>query len=199
MPDSLAEFKRLLSEFRGLSVWALGGGLAVPFAAHLAELSPPWPPAIVGVTAVVELLALVFVFQFLRTAPKKRVNAILIGGAVVLAFTAFTYFALFSYFTYTTPGKKVRMVKGFVCTSVAAKVYADKCPDLGMDELNEAEYEAERLWTRPSILVARLALMAFWLLAFLGLSVILGSFLTFQMRAGRMRTGPAKTRHLKAH
>jgi hypothetical protein len=182
MPDSLAEFKRLLSEFRGLSTWAVGGSLAVPFAAQLAQLSPPWPPAIVGVTAIVELLALVFVFQFLKTASRKRINSVLTTGALVLVIAALAYLALFSYFTYTTPGNKVRLVKGFVCTSMAAKVYKNDCPDLGMDQLNEAEYEAERLWTHSSILIARLGLTVSWLINFLALSAILGSFLVYQMR-----------------
>jgi hypothetical protein len=126
----------------------------------------------------------VFVFQFLRTASRKRINTVLIAGAVLLVGSTLVYFSLFSYFTYTTPGKKVRMVKGFVCTPMAAKVYKDACPDLGMDELNQAEYEAERLWTRSSILIARLGLTAFWLLTFLALSVILGSFLVYQLRSG---------------
>src|SRR5689334_20104803 len=57
--DALSDFKALLHDFRGVSLWAVGGGLAVPFAAALADLAPPWPPGIVGVTAVVELLTLV--------------------------------------------------------------------------------------------------------------------------------------------
>jgi hypothetical protein len=195
MTDPLAEFKWLLSEFRGLSLWALGGGLAVPFAAQLAELSPPWPPAVVGVTAVAELVALVFVFQFLKTASKRRTGIVLGCGAVVLGLATLAYLALFSYFTYTTPGKSVRLVKGFVCTAEAAQVYREKCPDLGMDELNEAEYEAERLWTRRSILIARLSLTTTWLISFLALSTILGSFLTYQRRAGSRRRA---TVHLPA-
>src|SRR5580658_5550382 len=46
MQPGLVGFKELLKEFRGLSIWAVGGSVAVPFAAALVSLSPPWPPAI---------------------------------------------------------------------------------------------------------------------------------------------------------
>ena len=73
----LKGFKELLEEFKGLSVWAVGGSIAVPFAAALASLSPPWPPAIVLVTAVAELVALIYVYQFLKSAKRKNINRIL--------------------------------------------------------------------------------------------------------------------------
>jgi membrane protein implicated in regulation of membrane protease activity len=74
MASGLAGFKDLLKEFRGLSAWAVGAGVAVPFAAALASLSPPWPPGVVIVTAIVELVALVLVYQFLKSARRRTIN-----------------------------------------------------------------------------------------------------------------------------
>jgi hypothetical protein len=71
-------------------------------------------------------------------------------------------------------------------------VFKDKCPDLGLDELRGAEYEAERLWTRRSLTFARTALVLLWSLAFMALSAALGSFLVFQSRP-RGAGSPAKT------
>ena len=185
--DALSDFKALLHDFRGVSLWAVGGGLAVPFAASLADLAPPWPPGIVGVTAVVELLTLVFVYQFFQFAGKARINRALLSSAVLLIALGVAYFVLFSLFTYTTQPKKLLLVKGFICTPEAAAVYKGKCPLLGFDEVKEAEYEPERLWTQGSLAASRVVLSAVWLGSFLALSAVLGSFLVYQRRIGRRR------------
>ncbi len=194
--DSLSDFKALLHDFRGISLWAVGGGLAVPFAASLAELAPPWPPGIVGVTAVVELLTLVFVYQFLRFVGRRRINRALLSSAALLIALGASYFVLFSLLTYTTQPKKVLLVKGFVCTPEAAAVYKNKCPLLGFDEVKEAEYEPERLWTEGSLAASRLTLSAAWLGSFLALSAVLGTFLVYQRRIGNRHSGPAAKREI---
>ena len=112
MQPGLVGFKELLKEFRGLSVWAVGGSVAVPFAAALASLSPPWPPAIVLVTAIAELVALIYVYQFLKSARRKSVNRILaISGLLLFLFGA-AYLAAVSLYTYEVPTTKQRFVKG---------------------------------------------------------------------------------------
>ena len=181
MQPGLVGFKELLKEFRGLSVWAVGGSVAVPFAAALASLSPPWPPAIVLVTAIAELVALIYVYQFLKSARRKSVNRILaISGLLLFLFGA-AYLAAVSLYTYEVPTTKQRFVKGYVCTSDASAVFKDKCPDLGLDELKTAEYDADRLWTARSIAATRMSIVGLWLAAFVALSVLVGSFLVYQM------------------
>lgn len=190
MESGLAGFKDLLKEFRGLSVWAVGAGVAVPFAAALASLSPPWPPGVVMVTAIVELVALVFVYQFLKSARRRTINWVLSVSAVVLAIVGITYLVALSLYTYETPMTKERWVKGFDCTRDARAVFKDKCPDLGLDELKSAEYEAERLWTARSVAIVRTSLVALWALAFMALSVLLGSFIVYQSRGGKTTKPP---------
>lgn len=41
------EFIDVIKNFRLLSVIAIGTGGIVPFAAYLANLSPPWPPNVI--------------------------------------------------------------------------------------------------------------------------------------------------------
>jgi ABC-type xylose transport system permease subunit len=182
MPSGLDDFKLLLKEYRGLSVWAVGGSLVVPFAAKLADLSPPWPPGIVPVTAVVQLLALVLVFQFFKTAKRRIINWVLLLSIAIFAVTSVIYLSAVSYCTYEVPTTKARYVKGYECTHEAQLVFKSQCPDLGLDELGTAEYEAERLWTRKSIAVIRTALVMIWSLVFVALSFSLGGFLCYQMR-----------------
>src|SRR5262249_42069341 len=100
MDSGLAGFKDLLKEFRGLSAWTVGAGVAVPFAAALASLAPPWPPGVVLVTAVVELVALVFVYQFLKLARRRTINWVLSISAAVLVPAGIAYLVGLSLYTY---------------------------------------------------------------------------------------------------
>lgn len=194
MQPGLVGFKELLQEFRGLSLWAVGGSVAVPFAAALASLSPPWPPSIVLVTAVAELVALIYVYQFLKQAKRKSINTILAVSGLVLVVLGTVYLVAISLYTYEVPTTKERFVKGYQCTSDASAVFKEKCPDLGLDELKTAEYDADRLWTPRSIAVTRLSIVGFWLAAFVALSVLVGSFLVYQMQVPAVRRKAAVSR-----
>ncbi len=187
MQPGLVGFKDLLREFRGLSSWAVGGSMAVPFAAALASLSPPWPPAIVLLTAIAELVALIYVYQFLKTARRQTVNRILVLSGLLLAVFGAVYLVAVSLYTYQVPISSERFVKGYQCTPDAAAVFRDKCPDLGLDELKTAEYDADRLWTARSIAVTRIAIVALWLASFIALSVLVGGFLVYQMGESRVK------------
>ena len=68
------------------------------------------------------------------------------------------------------PTTKERFVKGDVCTQQALLVHGAACPDLGIDELRDAEYEAERLWTNQSIARVRMGLVSLWCLVFSALA-----------------------------
>ena len=182
MQSGLVGFKELLKEFRGLSIWAVGGSVAVPFAAALVSLSPPWPPAIILVTAIAELVALIYVYQFLKSGRRKSINRILAASGLMLALLGAVYLTAMSLYTFQVPTTKQRFVKGYECTPEASAVFKGKCPDLGLDELKTAEYNADRLWTARSIAATRMAIVALWLASFLALSVLVGSFLVYQMQ-----------------
>ncbi len=182
MARGIDDFKRLLEEFRGLSTWSVGGAVAVPFAAALVDLSPPWPKGAVLVTAIVELLVLALVFQFLRNARKSLINWTMVASLLVLAVVSPIYLLQLSLYTYEVPTTKERFVKGYECTTDAKQNYPDLCPDLGLDELRDSEYKAELLWTRQSVATVRVRLMMLWAAAFVALSAALGSFLVYQLR-----------------
>jgi asparagine N-glycosylation enzyme membrane subunit Stt3 len=179
------DFKGLLKEYRGLFTWAAGSAAAVPFAAKLVDLSPPWPKGVVLVTAVVELLVLALVFQFLRTARKRAINWTMTSSVLVLAVVSTVYLLQLSLYTYEVPTTGERYVKGDECTPAAQKVFAEQCPDLGLDELRTAEYAAERLWTRRSVASIRVRLVLLWAASFVALSTALGSFMVYQLRSRR--------------
>ena len=185
MARGIDDFKRLLAEFRGLSTWAVGSAVTVPFAAALVDLSPPWPKGAVLATAIVELIVLALVFQFLRRSRKGLINGTLAASVLGLAVVSPIYLLQLSLYSYEVPTTRERFVKGDECTPAAKKVFADRCPDLGLDELKTAEYTAERLWTRRSVATVRVRLVLLWAAAFAALSAALGSFLVYQLRAPR--------------
>ncbi|MCA1621496.1 MAG: hypothetical protein LC795_19930 [Acidobacteria bacterium] len=201
MASGLDDFKLLLKEFRGLSQWAVvGGSVVVPFAAYLASLSPPWPTGIVPVTAIVELVALMLVFQFYHDSSRRVINRVLLASVAVFALTGVVYLGSVSYFTYEVPTTKERFVKGYECTADARLVFKERCPDLGIDELSTAEYKAERLWTRKSIAVTRTSLALLWAVVFVGLSFAVGSFLCYQMRTKKGgRSRPVGTKAVESN
>jgi hypothetical protein len=185
MESGLAGFKQLLREFKGISAWMIGGGLVVPFAAERASLSPPWPSGIVLLTAISELVVLMLVYQFLKSAKRRTINIVLVISAIVLATIGTVYVTMASLYIYEVPTTKERFVKGYLCTPEAATVFAQKCPDLGLTELSTANFEAEALWTRSSIAKVRIALVANWVSAFVALAVFMGSFIVYQVQVGK--------------
>jgi len=182
---ALRQFEELWRNFRGLSTTALGSSVAAPFAVALIHLSPPWPRGILPLTALVEFLILVAVFQLLPRVSRKLAGRFIVFGLTSLFAISTIYLLAFSRFTFEGPTKHETYVKGYNCTVNAALVYGARCPDLGLDELRTAEYEAERLWTRDSIAVVRTALVVLWLMAFVFLSIVLGTFLVYQTRRTR--------------
>jgi asparagine N-glycosylation enzyme membrane subunit Stt3 len=184
MASGMVFFKRLLTEFRGLSVGTAGSAVAVPFAAALIDLSPPWPRGVVLATAVVELVALVLVCQFFKSAKRRTINRALLIGTLVLALVSTAYLTMLSLYTYQVPTTGERFVKGYDCTPEAVAVLKERpCSSLRLDDLQTVEYKAEWLWTGRSIALIRMTLVLLWFLVFASLSLVLGSFLVYQMQA----------------
>jgi hypothetical protein len=183
-PVGMQGFWRLLKDVRHLLVWAVGSA-TIPIVAGFASLYPPWPPAIVQVTALLQVVTLILVYQYLRLSSVKVINRTLFAGAVILCLVSTLYLVALSQFTFTEPISKLRFVKGFVCTKDALALYANLCPWLGDDQLREAEWESARMWTPWSITAVRVALVLLWSTSFVALSSVLGSFIVHQSNARR--------------
>lgn len=159
--------------------WA-GACAAVPFAAYFASLSPPWPAGIVVATSIATLAAVWFVYRLMRPATGRRANVVLFVTALGIAQLGIAYVVLHSRYTFEIPATKQRAPKGFVCTFAAKLVHGDKCPDLGMPELEAANYWPASLWTFESINVVRVNLAVLWSLDFAALSVLAGTLAALQ-------------------
>ncbi len=150
------------------SLAALGALLFVTFV-----LAPPWPPYSGPVSAM--LLITAIAFPLFSGTPRSRAG----DGASrfpkpvigMLGLLAILYLLLSSLFVYDVPTTRQHAVKGFICTPEAKLIHGDKCPFLGLEELSDASYEAELLWTQGSIAAVKTALVLVWVgsIACLGL------------------------------
>lgn len=170
------EFRKILSKFGELSAWA-SAGAATSFIALFLGVAPPWPTGAAGITAVIQLVALILAFQLLRRARRRTVNRVLVASVVLLAILSMLYLTTFSLLTFETPRHHYVRAKGLVCTPEAKILYADICPWLDADQLIRAEWEARRLWTLQSITAVRVGLLTVWAAAFATLTTAIGAFL----------------------
>jgi hypothetical protein len=178
----LDEFKQLLKEYRGLSLWAAGGSVVFPFVASFIAIIPPWPTGLNVITCVFQLLALIFVYQRYSSSPKS----IITRNVTILFWVCFVlilvYIVLFSMFTIYVPIAKRSIVVGFKCLPSAEAVFGDKCPYLDLEDLAGVAFDEFQLWTKLSISIIRSALICVWFLFFICLSALIGKFLVYQMR-----------------
>ncbi len=177
----LEEFKRVLSEYRNLSLWAAGTSVIFPFIASFLSVIPPWPAGLNVITSVMQLGALIVAYQTFRNSA-RYVNRNVklwaaIGFAVVLA-----YMIMFTLFTVYVPPASRSIVVGFECSADAQRLYGQKCPFLGLEELSAAAFDEFLLWTKLSIAVTRTLLIALWFAIFICLAFLIGQFLVYQMK-----------------
>ena len=186
------DFLRVLSNYRSLSITAVGSGAAVPFVAYLAHLAPPWPPGIMLATAVGELVSIILAFQLTYQASRRKVTrAMILLSIVWLCFSAM-YVTLFGTFTYTTKPTEERMIAGFICLPDISQIksYKSNCPLLSDEELSNGKYDPENFWEPWTIIFTKLALCSAWMAAFIALSGLVGAFISFQSRVPS-RNAPA--------
>jgi hypothetical protein len=176
--SGLGEFRDVISDYKTVGPWAIGGAVFVPLVDYVVKIGPPWPPGLAIITAVAEFLVLLAAFHFGFRSGYKRVSWRIIVGVVVLVFFFGPYLYLSSSFVYSFDNE--RMVKGFV---VRPDVKPLITPDYTADDaLADSEYRAETVWTRGSITSMRLILLALWLVGFCGLSLAIASFVIYQRR-----------------
>jgi hypothetical protein len=173
------EFREIAKRFKSLSVATVGAGGTVPFVAYLAGVAPPWPPGVLGLTALSQLVCLILAFQFSRDRPKQAIDRSMVVIISILAIFSVIYLTIFAIFTFSTPDNTGRELKGLICQDIISRMYAS-CPFLGIDVLQLAEYHAPYLWKEWSIAAIGVILVGSWLISFSCLSGFVGIFLVYQ-------------------
>lgn len=179
------DFLEVLKKFKTLSITALGGGAAVPYFAYVAKIAPPWPPGIMLLTSLTELICIIVTFQFLRTKGRRVINKVVGITVILLLVTSVVYLTTFAIFTYVPPHTSVRSVKGFICRTDILRLYADQCPLVGLDVLSDAQWTAENIWREWSVGIMKVVISSLWLLSFILLTGAIGSFIVYQTKIKR--------------
>jgi hypothetical protein len=178
--SGLDDFRSYFSQFIGLIVGGTAA-TALVLVTALIDLAPPWPPAVVQVTGVVQLVALIFVFQVMKTAGKARINRTMLRSVALLAVFLTAYLAAHSLLVFQMPDGSLGL-RGLWCTANAYAVYEGSCPLLTRDEIADAEFTAGRLWTPLGLTAARMTMLLCWIGVFANLVFLIGSFAVYQRR-----------------
>ena len=158
-----------------LKVLGIGAAFAtLPLFVSLAELQPPWPPAIGHVSAALVLMASLVVWEWTRRSKIRHRRRWILSGIALTLVGLLSYLLLYSIFIEPMP-QGGRVVRGYQCSARALEVYRDLCPDLPREALQDAEWESLVLWTRSSVTIARMGLAVSWLVWTAGLIACLGA------------------------
>lgn len=150
---------------------------AVPLVAALTDLAPPWPDRIGYVSTAIILLGSAVAWEACRRQRMGRRRMWTSLGAGLTVAGLLGYLVLYSLFVEPAPGSSLRVVRGYACTAEAQMVYKEACPNLPRDALRDAEWESVMLWTRSSVTVVRIALLASWLVFTAGLTATVAAIL----------------------
>jgi hypothetical protein len=189
----LDDFKRLLEEFRGLSMWAAGGSVVLPFIASFIAIIPPWPAGLNVMTSIFQLVALIVVYQAYSGVKRATITRNIGILAAALFVIILAYMILFSVLTIYVPQGQRSIVVGYECLQSAKTVFGDKCPFLDLEDLASVAYDEFLLWTRLSIGISRILLIALWFLFFICLAALIGKFLVYQMKRKVPEARPVKS------
>jgi len=184
--NGIEEFKEVMADFRGVTSLVAKGAVAAPFADIILRqfdtgVGPPWPPGVLIITSVAELLILIVVFNFFFKAKAKTLDRLMITALAALCVTFVGYLLLFSHFTEPHPKTHKLLVLGYEPVSEDMRqAFAEGYTDA--QALEENEYTPAKIWTERSITIVRVTILLAWLVAFLSLSAFIGLFVMAQRR-----------------
>lgn len=178
--SGLTDFRRFFTSFVGL----IGAGVATTalvLVIALVGIAPPWPVAIVQVTAIAQLVALIFVFQRLEKSGRTKIDTKMRNNLIFLIILALLYLTAHSLLVFAMPNGDLG-VRGVFCSQNALRLFSDSCPFLERTQISTAEFEADRLWTPIGLAVSRIGLLVAWVGAFACLVNVVAAFVVFQRR-----------------
>jgi hypothetical protein len=177
---ALTEFKAVLSDFRQLGSVALKGAVAAPLADLWLNLGPPPAKTVAVLTAFMEFVVVMWVFQFWRTTRERKLNVRMKTALVVFCLGLTVSLILSERFTVSPGPGRDRVLQGLVLRpDVAPLISSAYSPE---DALRDQAYDPDRVWTRGSIVLARAVFTVIWVISFCSLAVYLTVFVMLQRR-----------------
>jgi TIR domain-containing protein len=168
--------------YRYVSGFALVLAATGPLMLWVPDLQPPWPESSQMIAtlfcAVVAILAAAWARQFrsavTRAGAERQRSRVLLGaatGAIVLGLiSGISYLVAFNQYVVSeeqTVGGEVRTVRVVIGSQLRPDVDANERP---LRLLQESGYEPERVWTRESLIQARLRVFITFVATFVALT-----------------------------
>jgi Na+/melibiose symporter-like transporter len=161
------------------------GALATsPIGVVLLNFGPPWPNLlIVGIiTIMVELVAAICFYQFLREKPEGSLRRWLVFCcASVVAFLT-VYTCLFAIFVHPAPDHLHRVVGGWEYAESAKSFLLIKRETVQDDNelLKDMGFHADHVWSNKSLVIMRLVVLLSWVSLFVSFTAMVLVFLCLQ-------------------
>lgn len=197
-PGVLDEFFEFARDCWRLLSWTKKLAIALPpIIAYIAPYSPPWPSsgAIVGLTAVSELVVVAVAFEFWKASAIGRTRWVL-GLCAPLMFVSILYYqGLWSDYIVVFPdAQDDPIVIGYTLQPHLQEL-RDSDPVRYSDAnlLNSWERMPEKVWTRESLRENRLKFIIAWLVFWMSLFAFIASFVAIQTRRASRRRGRTKS------
>ncbi|WP_339758122.1 hypothetical protein [uncultured Hoeflea sp.] len=177
---ALKDFRDFFGEFIAL-VGAAVATAALVLITALSGLIPPWPEAVVQITAILQLVMLMFVYQFYKRSSKKFIDKRIKVFLVYTILFCAIYLSAYSLLVYELPDE-TKSLRGFFCTAEAVLVYSDSCPLFSEEQIADAGFIPQKLWTPLGMLLSRLILLLTWGAFFGFLVSLFATFVVYQRR-----------------
>jgi len=176
----LAEFKEVLSDFRQLASLALKGVVAAPLADVWLKLGPPPSKAVGVLTALVEFLAVVWVFQFWFNAEERKLRVRMFIALAIFLVGLVSSLGLFARFAVSPGQGRDRVIEGYsLRPDVRPIINESYTPE---QALRESEYDPDKIWTKESIAILQTLITVTWIGTFACFAIYLTIFIIFQRR-----------------
>lgn len=182
----LREFWEVITDIQNVGSWMVKGALIVPLVDLITAIGPPLPPGIDLITPIVEVVGLIYIFEYWQPKAKSKAKVeafyrrrMRVTLAIIII-SLFLYILLLAFFSYSPPWERNRFAKGFVLTPTAlVGVNSGVSPDTILRQNN---WDPTTVWTSSSIHVTEVAFLLTWLFFFVSLSLYVGTFVLAQRR-----------------
>ena len=183
---ALNNFFDFVSDFKGVAALIGKAALLAPFVGLLLNIGPPWPggTGVPALTALAEVLVLIYIFQFFSPLSKKRLEKRLriFFGIVALWFAV--YISFYSIFVIDVPITESKDVAGFV---VKPEIQQLLRPGRDVEQLLEgAEWDPFQIWEGWTIKTVRVVLLLSWIFFFIGIAYCIAVFVILQQRGPKV-------------
>src|SRR5437764_4808903 len=164
----MKEFAAFLKDFKSVSAILGKAALLAPFLTLVVNIGPPWPEkARVPITALFQLFALMYAFEFWHPRGKARLKKTLRWSFAIFGVAFVLYIALFTSFTYPAPSYEHREAKGLIKQPAVAEILT---PTYTIDDaVAGSGYDPFLVWEPWTVYLMRIVLLSSWLILFVSI------------------------------